>query len=83
MAQKVKEQKLRLASFVDTVTDGQFLMTQYSKNLTDTEKTPPQVVQNYLTIKRQFKQVTELGLFKQMVKLQSDAPKQLSTIHDK
>ena len=59
LAQKVKEQKGRLATFIDTVTDRQFLMTQYSKNLTDTEKTTPSVlVQNYLKIKRQFKQVT-------------------------
>nr|XP_022306587.1 uncharacterized protein LOC111112974 [Crassostrea virginica] len=59
-------------------------MTQYSKNLTDTEKTTPSVlVQNYLKIKRQFKQVTKLGLFKPSVKMQSDATKQLSTILDK
>nr|XP_022306577.1 uncharacterized protein LOC111112968 isoform X2 [Crassostrea virginica]XP_022306578.1 uncharacterized protein LOC111112968 isoform X2 [Crassostrea virginica] len=84
LAQKVKEQKERLAAFVDTVSDRQLLMAQYSKNLTDTEKTPPPIlVQNYLKIKRQFKQVTELGLFKPSVKLQSDATKQLSTILDK
>nr|XP_022308050.1 E3 ubiquitin/ISG15 ligase TRIM25-like [Crassostrea virginica] len=84
LAQKVKEQKERLAAFVDTVSDRQLLMAQYSKNLTDTEKTPPPILmQNYLKIKRQFKQVTELGLFKPSVKLQSDASGQLSTILDK
>ena len=84
LAQKVKEQKGRLATFVDTVTDRQFLMAQYSQTLTDTEKTSPLVlVQNYLKIKRQFKQVTELGFYKPSVKLHSDASGQLSTILEK
>nr|XP_022306579.1 protein PML-like [Crassostrea virginica]XP_022306580.1 protein PML-like [Crassostrea virginica] len=84
LAKKVKEQKGRLATFVDTVTDRQLLMAQYSQTLSDTEKTsPPVLVQNYLKIKSQFKQITELGFYKPSVKLQSDASGQLSTILDK
>ena len=84
LAQKVKEQKGRLATFVDTVSDRQLLMAQYSQTLSDTEKTsPPILVQNYLKIKRQFKQITELGCYKPSVKIHSDASGQLSTILDK
>nr|XP_022306590.1 uncharacterized protein LOC111112976 [Crassostrea virginica] len=84
LAQKVKEQKGRLATFVDTVSDRQLLMAQYSQTLSDTKKTsPPVLVQNYLEIKRQFKQITELGCYKPSVKLHSDASGQLSTILDK
>nr|XP_022308051.1 E3 ubiquitin-protein ligase Midline-1-like [Crassostrea virginica] len=84
LAQKVKEQKGRHATFVDTVSDRQLLMAQYSQTLSDTKKTsPPVLVQNYLRIKRQFKQVTELGCYKPSVKIHSDASGQLSTILDK
>nr|XP_022310584.1 uncharacterized protein LOC111115949 isoform X2 [Crassostrea virginica]XP_022310585.1 uncharacterized protein LOC111115949 isoform X2 [Crassostrea virginica] len=84
LAQKVKEQKGRLATFVDTVTDRQLLMAQYSQTLSDTEKTsPPVLVQNYLKIKSQFKQITELGFYKPSVKLHSNASGQLSAILDK
>nr|XP_022308048.1 E3 ubiquitin-protein ligase Midline-1-like [Crassostrea virginica] len=84
LAQKVKEQKGRLATFVDTVSDRQLLMAQYSQTLSDTEKTSsPILVQNYLKIKRQFKQITELGCYKPSVKIHSDASGQLSTILDK
>nr|XP_022308045.1 uncharacterized protein LOC111114047 [Crassostrea virginica] len=84
LAQKVKEQKGRLATFVDTVSDRQLLMAQYSQTLSDTEKTsPPVLVQKYLKIKRQFKQITGLGCYKPSVKIHSDASVQLSTILDK
>ena len=63
------------------VSDIQLLMAQYSETLTDREKTPPSVlVQNYLKIKGQFKQVTGLRLYKPSLKLHSDASKHLSTI---
>ena len=56
-------------------------MAQYSQTLSDTEKTSPQVlIQNYLKIKRQFKQITEFGCYKPSVRLHSDACGQLSTI---
>ena len=59
-------------------------MAQYSQTLSDTEKTsPPVLVQNYLKIKRQFKQITELGCYKPSVKIHSDASGKLSTILDK
>ena len=84
LAKKVKEQKGRLATFVDTVFERQLLMAQFSQTLSDTEKTSPIVlVQNYLKIKRQFKQNTELGCYKPSVKIHSDASGQLSTILDK
>ena len=83
LAKKVKGIKEKLAKFDDTVTDRQLLMTQYSQILTDTKKTPPPIlVQNYLKIKRQFKQVTGLCLYKTSVNLHSEASKQLSTILD-
>nr|XP_022305489.1 E3 ubiquitin-protein ligase TRIM33-like [Crassostrea virginica] len=83
LAKKVKGIKEKLAKFDDTVTDRQLLMTQYSQVLTDIEKTPPPIlVQNYLKIKRQFKQVTGLCLNQPSVKLHSEASKQLSTILD-
>ncbi|XP_078321921.1 E3 ubiquitin-protein ligase TRIM33-like [Crassostrea virginica] len=83
LAKKVKRIKEKLAQFDDTVTDRQLLMTQYSQILTDAEKThPPILVQNYLKIKRQFKQVTGLCLYKTSVNLHSEASKQLSTILD-
>nr|XP_022305477.1 E3 ubiquitin-protein ligase TRIM33-like [Crassostrea virginica] len=40
LARKVKGMKEKLATFDDTVTDRQFLMTQYSQILTEAEKTP-------------------------------------------
>nr|XP_022310333.1 E3 ubiquitin/ISG15 ligase TRIM25-like [Crassostrea virginica] len=83
LAKKVKGIKEKLAQFDDTVTDRQLLMTQFSKILTDTEKTPPPIlVQNYLKIKKQFKQVTGLCLNQPSVKLHSEASKQLSIILD-
>ena len=83
LAKKVKGIKEKLAKFDDTVTDRQLLMTQYSQILTDTEKTPPpNLVQNYLKIKRQFKQVTGLCIYQPSVKLHSEASKHLSTILD-
>ena len=83
LAQKVKEQKEKLAIFVNTASDIQLLMTQYSKTLTDTKNTHPAIfVQDYFRIKRQFKQVTGLNLFKPTVKLHSYAAKQLSNILD-
>nr|XP_022305478.1 tripartite motif-containing protein 45-like [Crassostrea virginica] len=83
LSKKVKGIKEKLAKFDDTVTDRQLLMTQYSQILTDAEKTPPPILlQNYLKIKRQFKQVTGLCLYKTSVDLHSEASKQLSTILD-
>ena len=41
MAENIKGQKERLVIFVDTISDRQLLMAQYSQTLTDTEKTPP------------------------------------------
>ncbi|XP_078321132.1 uncharacterized protein LOC111114054 [Crassostrea virginica] len=83
LAKKVKGIKAKLATFEDTVTDRQLLMTQYSQILRDAEKTPPPVlVQNYLKIKRQFKQVTGLCLYQPSVKLYSEASKLLLTILD-
>nr|XP_022305492.1 transcription intermediary factor 1-beta-like [Crassostrea virginica] len=83
LVKKVKGIKEKLAKFDDTVTDRQLLMTQYSQILTDAEKTPPPIlVQNYLKIKRQFKQVTGLCFYKTSVDLHSKASKQLSTILD-
>ncbi|XP_078321499.1 uncharacterized protein LOC144621703 [Crassostrea virginica] len=83
LAKKVKGIKEKLAKFDDTVTDRQLLMTQYSQILTDSEKTPPPIlVQNYLKIKRQFKQVTGLCLYKTSVDLHSEASKQLLKILD-
>ena len=80
---KVKGIKEKLAKFDDTVTDRQLLMTQYSQILTDSEKIPPPIlVQNYLKIKRQFKQVTGLCLYKTSVDLHSEASKQLLKILD-
>ncbi|XP_078321498.1 uncharacterized protein LOC111112341 [Crassostrea virginica] len=83
LAKKVKVIKEKLAKFDDTVTDRQLLMTQYSQILTDSEKIPPPIlVQNYLKIKRQFKQVTGLCLIKPSVNLHSEASKQLLTVLD-
>nr|XP_022303843.1 uncharacterized protein LOC111111267 [Crassostrea virginica] len=83
LAKKVKGIKEKLAKFDDTVTDRQLLMTQYSQILTDSEKIPPPIlVQNYLKIKRQFKQVTGLCLIKPSVNLHSEASKQLLTVLD-
>ncbi|XP_078321671.1 E3 ubiquitin-protein ligase TRIM33-like [Crassostrea virginica] len=83
LAKKVKGIKEKLAKFDDTFTDRQLLMTQYSQILTDSEKTPPPIlVQNYLKIKRQFKQVTGLCLYKTSVDLHSEASKQLLKILD-
>nr|XP_022305473.1 E3 ubiquitin/ISG15 ligase TRIM25-like [Crassostrea virginica] len=81
LAKKVKGIREKLAKFDDTVTDRQLLMTQYSQILTDAEKIPsPILMQNYLKIKRQFKQVTGLCLYKPSVNMHSEASKQLSTI---
>nr|XP_022305491.1 probable E3 ubiquitin-protein ligase MID2 [Crassostrea virginica] len=83
LAKKVKGIKEKLAQFDDTVTDRQLLISQYSQILTDSEKIPPPVlVQNYLKIKRQFKQVTGLCLSKTSVDLHSEASKQLLKILD-
>nr|XP_022309987.1 uncharacterized protein LOC111115515 [Crassostrea virginica] len=83
LAKKVKRIKEKLAQFDDTVTDRQLLMTQYTQILTDTEKTPPPIlVQNYLKIKRQFKQVTGLCLYKSSEDLHWEASKQLLKILD-
>nr|XP_022303186.1 E3 ubiquitin/ISG15 ligase TRIM25-like isoform X2 [Crassostrea virginica] len=83
LAKKVKGIKAKLATFEDTVTDRQLLMTQYSQILTCVEKTPPPIlVQNYLKIQRQFKQVTGLCLYKTCVDLHSEASKQLLKILD-
>ncbi|XP_022304362.2 uncharacterized protein LOC111111590 [Crassostrea virginica] len=81
LAKKVKGIKEKLAKFDDTVTDRQLLMIQYSQILTDAEKIPsPILMQNYLKIKRQFKQVTGLCLYQPSVNMHSEASKQLSTI---
>ena len=78
MAEKVKGQK---ESLVIYVSDRQLLISQYSETLTDTENTPPSIlVQNYLKIKGQFKQVRGLRLYKPSLKLHSDPSKHLSTI---
>ncbi|XP_022304945.2 E3 ubiquitin-protein ligase TRIM33-like [Crassostrea virginica] len=83
LAKKVKGIKEKLAKFDETVTDRQLLMTHYSQILTDADKIPrPIFMQNYLKIKRQFKQVTCLCLIKPSVNLHSEASKQLSTILD-
>ena len=79
MAEKIKGKKAILVIFVDMVSDRHLLMAQYSQTLNDTEKTPPLVlVQNYLKIKGQFKQVTGLRLYKRSLKLHSDASKHLT-----
>ncbi|XP_022305473.2 uncharacterized protein LOC111112325 [Crassostrea virginica] len=83
LAKKVKGIKEKLSKFDDTVTDRQLLMTHYSQILTDADKIPrPIFMQNYLKIKRQFKQVTGLCLYKPSVDLHSEASKQLWTILD-
>nr|XP_022308052.1 tripartite motif-containing protein 45-like [Crassostrea virginica] len=81
LAKKVKEEKERLVNFVYTVSDRKLLVARYAQTLKETEKTPlPILVQDYLKIKQQFNDLTKLGLHRLVVKLHSDASKELLRI---
>lgn len=81
LAQNVKEQKDRLTSFEDAVSDRQLLMAQYLQTLKGAEKTPPSfLVHNYFKIKRQFRHVTKSDLSKCTVKFKADVSKDLTGI---
>lgn len=81
LAQNVKEQKDRLTSFEDAVSDRQLLMAQYLQTLKGAQKTlPPVLVHEYFKIKRQFRHVKMSGLSKCTVKLNADVCNDLSGI---
>ncbi|XP_052707794.1 uncharacterized protein LOC128183034 [Crassostrea angulata] len=81
LARNVKQQKDRLTSFEDAVSDRQLLMAQYLQTLKGAEKTPSSVlIQEYFKIKGQFRHVARSDLSKLRVKMHSDVSKDLTGI---